>query len=86
MVALCCMYTGYIVTKSIKNNAIITFYPINFIELYILHLSLETVSLTKTLFQNKIQENLITNTMGTHYLPPHIWFNKALSPNIMQIF
>lgn len=34
MVALCCMYTGYIVSKSIKNNAIITFYPINFIELY----------------------------------------------------
>lgn len=68
-----------------KNNGSLLLYDYHYGAIY-LYLSLETVSLTKTLFQNKIQEKLITNTKGTHYSPQYIWFNKALSLNIIWIF
>lgn len=84
--ALCCVYTANFVTNRIQKQRVIAFiYDYHYGAIY-LYLSLETVSLTKTLFQNKIQEKLITNTKGTHYSPQYIWFNKALSLNIIWIF
>lgn len=83
--ALCCMYTANFVTNRIQKQRVIAFIRLS-LRSYIPIPIPGNCFLDKNSISKQNTGKLITNTKGTHYSPQYIWFNKALSLNIIWIF